>query len=266
MAERKQKVDIRREEILKRLYTDGVVSVVQLSEALGVTEVTIRNDLAAMEQEGQLLRVHGGATMASGPQSAMLNKEEFIYLPQKRAIAEEVAKLIQDGDTLFINTGTTAVCIAEALRARKNLKIVTNSIPVATVFGDGTSSRVTLLGGDINARFGFTYGNTAQEQLRQYRANWALLSVDGITPNGGVATYHAEEVVLDRMMIEGSARTLITADSTKIGRPGFSRICDCDSALTLITNSCEPSEALQQLRQSGVQMIFAELQKENGYL
>ena len=260
MAERKQKVDIRREEILKILHTDGVVSVVQLSEALDVTEVTIRNDLAAMEQEGQLLRVHGGATLVPGPQSAMLNKEEFVYLSRKRAIAEEVANLIQDGDTLFINTGTTAVCIAEALRSKKNLKIVTNSIPVATVFGNETSSnRVTLLGGDVNTRFGFTYGNAAQEQLKQYWANWALLSVDGITPNGGVATYHAEEVVLDRMMVEGSARTLITADSSKIGRAGFGRICDCNSALTLITNSCEPSEVLQQLRQSGVQMVFAEL-------
>ena len=259
MAERKPKVDLRRDDILKLLYTEGCVSVVQLSEAFGVTEVTIRNDLTALEQEGLLLRVHGGAVLAPGPQSPLTSKEEIVCLSQKRAIAETVANMIRDGDTLFINTGTTGACVADALRVRKNLRVVTNSIAVATALGGVPSIRVTLLGGDINAQYGFTYGNTAQEQIRQYRANWALLSVDGITPTGGVANYHAEEVVLDRMMISGAARTVITADSTKVGRPGFSRICDCDSSLTLITNTCEQSEVLQQLQACGMQIVFAQL-------
>ena len=88
----------------------------------------------------------------------------------------------------------------------------------------------------MNAQYGFTYGANAQEQLGQYQAGWAILSVDGVSIPGGITTYHAEEAILDRMMIDGAAHALVVADSTKMGRTGFSRICECDEKLTVITN------------------------------
>lgn len=256
MADRKLKIDIRRSNILQMLRRDGRVSVAQLSQTLGATEVTIRNDLTALEQDGHLLRVQGGAILPQGPQTSLLDIKEISSLPQKRAIAEMVADMIRDGDTLFINSGTTTVCVAEALKSRKNLKIVTNSLAVATALGDIATLRVTLLGGDINAQYGFTYGSTAQEQLSQFQANWAILSVDGISPTGGITTYHAEEAILDRMMIDEAAHALIVADSSKLGRVGFSRVCECSPALTLVTNGCEPSEVTQQLTECGLQINY----------
>ncbi len=258
MADRKLKIDIRRNQILQMLRKEGRITVAQLSKVLGATEVTIRNDLTELEQEGLLLRVQGGAILTQGQKTAAPGSAQIQRLAQKQAIAKGIADRIRDGDILFINSGTTTACVAEALRVRKNLKIVTNSIAVATALGDIATLRVTLLGGDINAQYGFTYGSTAQEQLSQYQANWAILSVDGVSAAGGITTYHAEEAILDRMMMGGAERTLIAADSTKLGRTGFSRICDCAPGLTLVTDTCQSKETAQQLEDSGVQILFVE--------
>lgn len=254
MADRKLKIDIRRNQILQLLRKEGRVSVAELSQVLGATEVTIRNDLTALEQDGLLLRVQGGAILSQSQPISALDKQEITCLPQKRAIANAVADMIRDGDTLFINSGTTTACVAQALQIRKNLKVVTNSIAVANALSDVATLRVTLLGGEFNARYGFTYGGAAQEQLGQYQANWAILSVDGISAAGGLTTYHGEEAILDRMMMGGAARTLIVADGTKLGRAGFSRVCDCVPGITLVTEKNQGLEG--QLAESGLQIIL----------
>lgn len=256
MADRKLKIDIRRDQILRQLRQEGRVSVTRLSEMLGTTEVTIRNDLSALERDGFLMRVQGGAVPLPGRESSGLPDQELSHPSEKQAIASAVAKMIRDGDTLFINSGSTTACVAEALKSRKNLKIVTNSLAVATQLGDVSTLRVLLLGGEINVRYGFTYGSAAQEQLGRFQAAWAILSVDGISPAGGITTYHEEEAILDRMMIDAAERTLIAADGSKIGRAGFNRVCECGRKLTLVTNRCELNETVGQLQECGVQICY----------
>ena len=236
MAGRKLRINARRDMIMELLESQGRVSVAQLSKEFSTTEVTIRNDLSSMEKDGLLMRVQGGAVMIPKSPEADALDVNIPNLEQKKVIAKAVADLIRDGDTLFVNCGSTTQCVAEALKCRKNLNVVTNSIPVATILADVPTIRVLLLGGEMNAQYGFTYGANAQEQLGQYQAGWAILSVDGVSIPGGITTYHAEEAILDRMMIDGAAHALIVADSTKMGRTGFSRICECDEKLTVITN------------------------------
>lgn len=256
MADRKLKIDIRRGKILEFLRRDGKVSVTQLSQLLGATTVTIRNDLSNLERDGYLIRVQGGAIR--NPDRERLSNayvEALVCAQEKQQIASQVARLVNDGDVLFINSGTTSGCVAEALRARKNLNVVTNSLSVAETLGDIPTIRVLLLGGVINSQYGFTYGGDAQEQLERYQANWAILSVDGISAKGGVTTYHAEEALIDRMMLSGAKKTLIVADNTKIGRTGFTRVCDCTDALQLVTDSGSSKDALAELAGCGVKVL-----------
>ncbi len=171
MADRKLKIDIRRNAILQKLRQVGRVTVSQLSAEFGATEVTIRNDLSALEQDGYLMRVQGGAILPHISQTDLNTDRSIPFYAQKMAIAEAVANMIQDGDTLFINSGTTTACLANALKKKHNIKIVTNSLAVANALGDISNLRVTLLGGDINARYGFTYGSIAQELLSTFQAN-----------------------------------------------------------------------------------------------
>ena len=252
----KRKIESRRSKILELLRTSGKISVNRLSQVLKVTQVTIRNDLTCLEQEGKLLRCQGGATLLPEPAHAPAG-EEIAQEPAKRAIGTMVSQLIRDSDTLFINSGTTSECIAIALRVRKNLNIVTNSLKVASILGAVPTFRVLLVGGEINARDGFTHGGDAQEQLSKYQADWAILSVDGISAKGGVTTHHAEEAVIDRMMVSAAKRPVIAADSCKLGRAGFSRVCECKKGLTLVTNRDADEEAAGSLLESGVEIVYA---------
>ena len=255
MAERSQKIELRRSRILQSLRREGVVSVTRLSTDLGATAVTIRSDLAALERDGYLMRVQGGAVpVLDTANSAAPTPEAFSYAEEKQAIAAAVAQRVRDGDTLFINCGTTSVCVARALKQRKNLSIVTNSLAVAGELGAVPTFRVLLLGGVVNARYGYTYGSDAQDQLSQYQADWAILSVDGVSPKGGITTYHAEEAILDRMMMDGAKRILITADRSKIGRTGFTRVRDCVPGLWVVTDSQDPL-IRSELTELGIQFL-----------
>ena len=130
MAGSKLKIDVRRNKILELVKSEGKVSVVRLSQLLGTTAVTIRNDLTSLEQEGYLIRTQGGAVpvprVEDAAHTALCSKTE--NADEKRQIADAIANMIQDGDTLFINSGTTTEFIAAALKVRSNLNIVTNSL------------------------------------------------------------------------------------------------------------------------------------------
>ena len=257
MAESKLKIDVRRSKILAQLRAEGKVSVSRLAADLGATPATIRNDLTALERDGYLVRMQGGAVASSRLQNDITETAEDAYLSQKQAIASVVAGMISDGETLFFNSGTTTLHIARALRGKRHLNIVTNSLAIAMELGNIATFNVLLLGGEINASYSFTYGGDTQEQLSKYRADWAILSVDGVSATGGVTTYHPEESILDRLMMSNSVKRLIAATDNKIGRAGFSRVCDCDRELFLVTAGDCDQEALQALRERGVQITKA---------
>ncbi len=196
MADSKLKVDIRRKTILEELRRNGRVYVTELSRMLGVTPVTIRNDLDALEENGYLIRMNGGAVYPNrNPviKSGNAAESEISHLDEKKEVARAIIRMIRDGDTLFINSGTTTRLIASELTKLNNLNIVTNSLAVATVLESAPSFRVIVLGGELNAKYGFTYGDDAQEKLGHYHADWAILSVDGVDAQSGITTYHAEE-------------------------------------------------------------------------
>ncbi len=174
----------------------------------------------------------------------------------KKAIAAAAADMVRDGDTLFINSGTTTYFTAVELKKRKNINVVTNSISVAIELGGLPTFRVILLGGDISAQYSFTYGEDVKDQISRYRADWAILSVDGICPGVGLTTYHAEESVIDRIMMDRSREAIIVADSTKLGRESFSRISDLKNVGVWITDRNADSQLVEQITQEGVRVVF----------
>ena len=249
------KIDVRRKKILEILRRDGLVRVSQLSDALGATVVTIRSDLDALEQDGYLERTQGGAIQTmKNYYNLEFQRRKQEHMEQKKAIAAAAAGLVHDGDTLFINSGTTTYFTAVELKQRKNLNVVTNSISVAVELGGLPTFRVILLGGDISAQYSFTYGEDVKEQISRYRANWAILSVDGIQPGAGITTYHAEESVIDRIMMERAQSSIIVADSTKLGRESFSRISALSPKTIILTDSGASPEIVEQIRAEGVDL------------
>jgi len=255
----KLKIDIRREKILDALRNNGQVYVSELAKELGATTVTIRNDLATLEQDGYLIRRQGGA-VASPTSPQVTNgfaRTAINHIEEKNAIADRIVRMIHDGDTVFINSGTTTQITASLLKRRNNLRVVTNSLAVATDLSTVSHFSVILLGGEVNVQYGFVSGADALLQLQKYQADWSIISVDGISVSGGVTTYHAEEASINQMMLEHSKNIIIAADHTKIGRAGFSSICSIGPNVHLVTDSYSDEEILRELEEHGLDITIA---------
>ena len=258
MATGKLKIDIRRGRILDYLARDGQVRVAELSRLLGATPATIRTDLDTLAAEGRLRRIQGGAValaVREAPETQAAAATELAA--EKTAIAWLALDDLPDGSTLFLNSGTTTLQLARTLACRKRLNVVTNSLSAAAVLAQVPTVRVVLLGGEVNADYGFTYGGDAMQQLERYQPDWAVLSVDGVDAAQGLTTYHAEEAMIDRMMVRQARRVMITADHRKIGRAGFTKICDLGAGTVIVTDSGCDREALQALTQTGAQIRIA---------
>ena len=231
MLKQKLKIDTRRNKIIEILNRDGQVKVSKLSEELKTTPVTIRSDLDALERDGYLERIQGGAVQTA----VNYYNREFLQRKRlnaniKKRIASAAAELIHDGDTILINSA-----------------IELGSVP---------SFHVILLGGEINSRDSFTYGNDVLEQLKRYRANYAILSIDGVCAETGISTLHAEEVMVERMMMERANETIIIADSNKLEKEGFLYVCDTEEIDKLVTDQSADPSIIKKLKQKNIKVIL----------
>lgn len=255
------KIDIRRKRILEILGSNGQVRVAELARDLGATPVTIRSDLAALKQDGYLERTAGGAIQTVKNFYNM----EFLRRSQKNSwakknIAQAAAALIHDGETLFINSGTTSYFTAAALKQYKNINVVTNSIMVAVELGDVPTFRVILLGGQINTQYSFTYGSNCLDQLKQYRAAKTILSMDGVNVALGLTTYHAEEAEINRAMMARSRETIVVADHSKIDYESFSLVAPLSAGTCLVTDKTEAlAPVLDRIAAAGLKVTALDI-------
>ncbi len=248
----------RREEIVKAVQSRGKVRVSELSRRFSVTEVSIRNDLDILAEEGYLTRTHGGAT---APQTAYdnMNKNER-YLSNsaaKEALARRVASLIDDNDTIMMNAGTTLLYVLRALRHKKNLSIVTNSLQSAAEAASFSGFNVILLGGQLDGKYHFTFGQDTVHQLEGYHANKCILSVDGICPAYGLSLYYPNETNVILKMMEMSKSVIVAADSTKLLKSTFSRVAPLSSISALVTNAGVDRQTIAPFTEAGISVYEA---------
>jgi len=240
--------------ILDMLNEKGNITVSELAEEFGISEVTIRSDLTGMERAGLLRRIHGGA-ISTRRASYELSHSDRMELNKdaKIRIAKACVDLVKDGDALMIDYGTTTRYLARELAERGNLTVVTNALLVAQELIYNRSVNVLLLGGNLDLQYQFTFGNDTVAQIQRYRADKAIISADGVTSAHGITTYHHQDVELCRLMIERSNEVIVIADHSKIGKEGFSNITGICGVDILVTNKCDDSKAeLDALRGKGI--------------
>lgn len=249
-------VEKRRAEIVELLQKNGSVRVAELSKLYSVSEVTVRSDLEYLESQGQLSRVHGGAVGTGKLYANMDLSERYMTNAQsKRALATVAADLIENNDTIMMNAGTTLAYVLHCIQGKKNVSIVTNSVQNALEISSYPGVNVILLGGEIDTKYQFTYGNDATSQLERYHANKCILSVDGIDKRDGLTLYYANESGIVRGMIESSDKVIVVADSSKLGRSAFSRVADLDDVDILVTGKKDGSEEIEALLEMGKEVI-----------
>ena len=249
----------RKKKILELLKADGSVKVTELSKMFDISEVTVRNYLADMENKGLLSRVHGGAISSYKPYYSMnLNQRLETNQSEKKRIAESIAQMIEPNDTIMINSGTTTLMVFRSLPIDYNLNIVTNSISIALEASDNPNFNVILIGGSVNTKYQFTFGTDAVQQLKKYHADKLVLSVDGIDTQNGFTTYYDKEADIDRAMIEQSDYCIVAADLSKFDRTAFAKISSTDIADYIVTNSTLSENISSKLSKAGIKICIAE--------
>jgi DeoR/GlpR family transcriptional regulator of sugar metabolism len=247
----------RRDEFLRLLSQKGSLKVQELADLFGVTSMTIRRDLAHLEESGFLLRTHGGCVIQS-PMAPELSfsEKDALCAPQKEAIAREAVLHLEPGSTIFIDTGTTMVHLARALPPGLGLRVFTNNLRVATELFGRTDLEVFVYGGQLSVRSPDLVGEIALSNAEGFRLDMALLGADAIdTHSGGLYAANIAAATLDAAVVRQASRVMILADSGKLDRTSSVRVLVIDERVTLITDNGAALDAVSRLRQRGARVM-----------
>ncbi len=249
----------RREVILEVLAEDSSVGVSALAKRLGVTMVTARADLAALEEEGVLVRTHGGALPAFHPKIFARTREEKEH---KASIAKAAAAEIQNGDTVIISAGTTTALIAKYLLGKRDIHIVTNNTLLLTYARMNPQLRVTLVGGEFRSSEEGLVGPMALAALDQFHVSKTFIGIDGASVKQGFTAHFLESADLVRKMAEQADEVIAVSASSKFGKPGFARILPFEEVDTLITDAQLSSEFKEILTHADVRIVKSGVEKQ----
>lgn len=247
----------RYERILEHLRAAGPTEVAVFAGLLRVSEATVRRDLSHLEAEGMLSRVHGGAALSttSEPPFAQVSTA---HLDEKTALAGRAADLVEDGDVVLLDIGTTTHALAIALRGR-TITVVTSSVAVLEVFEHDTATEVIVLGGVLRRNYRSLVGFITEQALRQIHVHRLFLGTSGIRRDGSVLDTTVVEVPVKLGMIAAADHVTLLADTGKFPGSGVARVCGPDAIQTLVTTPGADPSTLEKFRDAGCDVLTAPL-------
>jgi DeoR family transcriptional regulator of aga operon len=238
--------------ILERLSLDGSVSVADIATDLEVSPATIRRDLRLLEDQRLLGRTHGGAVPQGVLYELPLRYKSGRQTEQKLRIAREAANRVLDGWAIGLTGGTTTTEVARILVERERLTVVTNALNIASELAVRPNLKLVVTGGVARAESYELVGPIAEASLEGLNLDMVFLAVDGISPSAGLTTHHEIEAGTNRALLERARHVTVVADSSKIGKVAFARICQLSQVDELITDDGADRDALIALRDAGV--------------
>ncbi len=242
----------RRRHIVELLTEHDEVQVASLATALACSEMTVRRDLEALEREGILHRVHGGAMRShQTAEETPYAMRVFSHAEEKARIAVECAGLLAEGETVVLDGGTTAVEVARALRGRRVTVMPLALRPVFELH-DAPEVRLMLPGGEVRPGELSLIGGLSRHSFSELRFDTFVLSPCGVDPKGGVTAHLMAEAEVKRSALSASSRVIAVSDSSKLGTVAFEKICELRDVDVLITDSGADPRILDQLRSLGV--------------
>lgn len=245
----------RKQRILDVLDQDGSAKISKLAGIAATSEITVRRDLDKLEAEGLLVRTHGGAMRRELSLSElMLEKRVKEMGSEKQRIGQAAAEMIRRGDTVFLDTGTTTLQIARALKTVSGITLVTNSIYVLAELRLAKDLNLILLGGTYRSGDHALSGPITEKNLETFRAKTAFLGTDGITADNGVTTNDIYTAEVTKLMMAHAEKSVLVADHTKIGRAGSIKYAEVEDFDLLITDGGIPEESISALRQLKIEV------------
>ncbi len=258
MTTKKRSTVQRRTIILEKLEADGQVNVSDLSEQFGVSEVTIRNDFLQLEKKNMLIRARGGAIKVSRVGIDFeLSEKQKIYFAQKQKIGKRASKLIQDGDTIIIDSGTTTQELVKNISSEDALTVITNALNIANNLVNKNNIQVIMIGGFLRKGSLSMIGSPAETQIKNYLCDKLFLGVDGLNFDYGISTPNIEEAHFNQLSIEISRQIVVLADSSKINKRSLGVICPLSKIDILVTDDGLLPEHKSRLQQLGIEVLIA---------
>ncbi len=244
----------RRQRLLATLKEHPGIPVSELSKILDVSIGTIRNDLDALSDQGHLTRVRGGAQVISESedQNAAFMARTGVNTDKKQSIARQAAKLIADGDSILLDASSTVYHLAQNLRERRNLRIITNGIEVGRILAQNPYNTVILIGGLLGSDGNSITGFMSEFFLKDLHVNKAFVSCSGFTVKGGLTEVNIHEVQLKRMMLSCASQVIALIDSQKFGKIDLSLFAYSSQVQHLFTDDQLDPEWERQLIEAGM--------------
>ncbi|MCZ2260341.1 DeoR/GlpR family DNA-binding transcription regulator [Sporosarcina sp. G11-34] len=246
----------RRKRIIQMLELNGKVEIIQLSETLGVTPMTIRRDFDVLEKQKKLIRTHGAAIAPQGliVEQTFESKAGKAVL-EKQTIAREAMSFVRDGMTVLLDSGTTTLQIARLLKVRDKVTVITNDIKIAAELMD-SQLEIILLGGRLQNGVGSLYGALTSEALRSLHVDLFFLGAPALHSSLGITATTIEKAALKKDMCKAAEQIILVADSSKFHQKAFSKVCDLEDITTIITDA-NLSEKFSETYEEYVDILLA---------
>lgn len=234
------------------------IRVAVLSEMLGVSEPTIRRDLQKLETMGRIRREHGGAMIVekSAPELPVRQRVAECAT-EKRRIGQAAAQLVQDGETIFLGSGTTTQEVVRYLDDKKNLTVITNALNIAIQLASNPNINVIITGGVLRHSELSMIGHIVEQTLKELHADKAIISTRAISISEGLTNDNFLETMTDRIIIQFAHEVILLADHTKFGKVTTGVVAPITAIHKIVTDDQTPMVMIQQLRKSGITVIQA---------
>ena len=247
--------------ICEIVEAEGQATVTDLASQFGVTEMTIRRDLQDLDAQGLVQRIHGGA-MSPEPRRNAVEPPVLERIDEqadvKQHIGLAVAGMIEDGETIFLGSGTTTLAVAEALAEREgnsNLTIITNALTVVNALARTPGITVIVVGGFLRRSELSLVGHLAESALDDLHVDRVIIGMRGVDPEHGLTSDYLQELKTDQAILDMSDMVIIVADHTKFGRVATSRTAPITAATMIVTDMQTPMEIIEAIQARGVLMV-----------
>jgi len=252
-------VEERKQRILERIERRRKATVAELCEQFHVSSATIRTDLRDLEAAGLLIRTHGGAMVKTktGLEQDMVQRGTQ-HLAEKRRIAERALELVEDGDTVILDTGTTTLELARLLGRRRDLTVVTNDLAIALVLEAAEGVRTLFMGGLVRRNYHCTmvHGSTGRDVLAGLSVDKAFMACNSFSVEKGASTPDINQAETKKLMMSIAARVLLLFDAGKMGRTSFALFAPLETIDTIVTDAIG-AEDRARLEENGIDVIVA---------
>ena len=248
----------RQKQILSRLEQQGRLSVAEIVKQFSISEATARRDLESLASQGKAQRVHGGViSVEQAPPELPILDREREQADEKARIGRTAASLVADKDTVFLGSGTTVLEVARNLRDRKQLTVVTNSLPVLNTLAGLQEITVISLGGMLRESELSFIGHITEQALAEVRVDKVIVGTRGLSLEHGLTNDYLQETLTDRAILKIGREVIIVADHTKVNRVATVLLAPLDNMNTLVTDPQADKKVVQALKRQGIQVLIA---------